>query len=333
MNKEKYTQLTELLRASASADQSVADKAKAQFLALAEEPLNDGVFDGPVIFDKVFKRIDTRGDYNPRFSLHFVTPGTEDDYIAYTIPKCGAIPYRSVVGDEILVNTYRVGNSIDACKHFIENARYDVIEEMTMAFNSGFTMRLNADAQHALAGAAVGRGLTDVTDTAATAGVFTFALVSKMMTEMLRQGGGNMSSTNGFRLTDMLISPEAMGDLRALNVDNWTIDRYKVLQDKGTVYNLFGVNFTELVELGAAGTLQDYMVNTLGHALTGGDLEFCLGLDLTDRSRRNFVMPVAKNLTVKDDPYLDRLGRWGFYGDMWVGFGVLDARGVIIGSF
>jgi hypothetical protein len=44
-------------------------------------------------------------------------------------------------------------------------------------------------------------------------------------------------------------------------------------------------------------------------------------------------MPVKQSLEVFPDPMLHRQQRAGFYGWMETGFGVLDARRIIAGSF
>lgn len=330
--KELKELLLPLLRASASDDINEASAATKKFITVAEEAIKEGVFDGSTMLDQVFNKYDTQGDMSPRFPTHFVTPGTETEFAAYTLNKCGMIPYRTVASDDIVLHSYRIGNSIDACRHHIKNARFDVVRDMMDVYMAGFKLKLQVDAGHTLMAAGIGRAIVE-TNAAATNGVFSFGLLSKMITSMKRNGGGNSTSVAGYRLTDLLFSPEAMGDLRDLNIDNWTVNRYQAVQDQGVVYNLFGVNFHELFELGQGATLQDYAVNTLGYSMAGGDLELCIGLDLTPKGRKNYVMPVTQEVVTKEDPYLDRMGRWGVYGDMWVSFGVLDNRGIILGSF
>ncbi len=332
MNDKEFKELLlPLLRASASDDIGEASKATKEFIALADEPIREGVFDGSTMLDQVFNKYDTQGDMSPRFPTHFLAPGTETEFAAYTLNKCGMIPYRTVASDDIVLHSYRIGNAIDACRHYIKNARWDVVRDMMDVYMSGYRLKLQADAGHVLMAAGVNRGVV-VQDAAAATGVFTFGLLSNMITSMKRQGGGNSTSLNGYRLTDLMFSPEAMGDLRSLNVELWNLRRGDIVQDQGAVYNLFGVNFHELYELGVGASLQTYATGTLGYTMTGSDVELCIGLDLTPNGKKNYVMPVTQEIVTKEDPYLDRMGRWGVYGDMWVSFGVLDSRGIILGS-
>lgn len=335
MQENLKQELTKLLIATASTDKDVAANAMKQFLALAEEPFRNGIFDGPVLFDKVFTKIDASGDSSPKFPLHFALEDDTDDYMAYVVPYCGAIPQRAVVGDDVKVDTYRIANSIDACLNYIRKARWDVVQGMMEAYQAGFTNKLNVDAGRVLLTAAKARTYKGnpllVDNTAAAAGTFTFKLVSDMINSMKRAGGGNSTSVNGYRLTDMLISPEAMGDLRNVNLELFTIRRGEVAQDEGMVLNLFGVNFHELYELGVGESLLTYFTGVLSGTLAASNDELVIGLDLT--KKRNFVMPVSKELETTEDPMLHRMGKWGVYGDMEVGFGVLDARAVILGQF
>ena len=65
--------------------------------------------------------------------------------------------------------------------------------------------------------------------------------------------------------------------------------------------------------------------------LQANDVELVVGLDQS--SNDSFVMPVKQQLEVFEDPTLHRQQRAGFYGWSEIGFGVLDNRRVILGSF
>ena len=60
-------------------------------------------------------------------------------------------------------------------------------------------------------------------------------------------------------------------------------------------------------------------------------LELVVGLDQS--SNDSFVMPVKEQLQVYEDPTLHRQQRAGYYGWSELGFGVLDNRRIILGSF
>jgi hypothetical protein len=95
--------------------------------------------------------------------------------------------------------------------------------------------------------------------------------------------------------------------------------------------NMYGVTLHEMFEFGDGQEYQDYFVTELGGELGSSDKELVIGLDLT--SNDSFVMPVTEGLEVFEDPTLHRQQRQGYYGWMGAGFGVLDGRRIVAGSF
>ena len=91
------------------------------------------------------------------------------------------------------------------------------------------------------------------------------------------------------------------------------------------------MNLHDLDELGEGQEYQTFFVNGLGGAVESSDLELVVGLDQS--SNDSFVMPMKQNLEVFEDPALHRQQRAGYYGFAELGFGVLDNRRVILGSF
>ena len=156
-----------------------------------------------------------------------------------------------------------------------------------------------------------------------------------MQTVMRRNSGGNSASMGRGRLTDMYVSPEALEDVR-----NWGLDQidevtrreiYTASEGGAPITRIFGVNLHDMDELGADQEYQDFFVNELSGALESSDTELVIGLDQS--SSDSFVMPVKQTLQIFEDPTLHRQQRAGFYGWAELGFGVLDYRRVILGSF
>jgi hypothetical protein len=86
-----------------------------------------------------------------------------------------------------------------------------------------------------------------------------------------------------------------------------------------------------LFELGDGQEYQDYFISDLAASLSGTDTELVVGLDLSNND--SFVMPVTQQLEVFSDDALHRQQRMGWYGTMEAGFGVLDGRRTLVGSF
>ena len=84
-------------------------------------------------------------------------------------------------------------------------------------------------------------------------------------------------------------------------------------------------------ELGESQEYQNFFTSQLSGAVQASDVELVVGLD--QGSSDSFVMPVKEQLTIFEDPALHRQQRAGFYGFAEIGFGVLDNRRVMLGSF
>jgi hypothetical protein len=199
---------------------------------------------------------------------------------------------------------------------------------------AGFVKKMNDDGWHTLLAAGVDRNVL-VYDADATAGMFSKRLVSLMQTVMRRNSGGNSASTGRGRLTDLYVSPEALEDVR-----NWGLDQvdevtrreiYNASEDGTPITRIFGVNLHDLDELGDGQEYQSFFTSELSGNLQGDDLELVVGLDQS--SNDSFVMPVKEQLQVFEDPTLHRQQRAGYYGWAELGFGVLDNRRIILGSF
>ena len=156
-----------------------------------------------------------------------------------------------------------------------------------------------------------------------------------MQTVMRRNAGGNTGSANRGRLTDLYVSPEALEDVR-----NWGLDQvdevtrreiYTANEGGAPITRIFGVNLHDLDELGEGQEYQVFFEGDLAGDLQGSDDELVVGLDQS--ANDSFVMPVKEQLQVYEDPTLHRQQRAGYYGWMEMGFGVLDNRRIILGSF
>lgn len=321
-----------LLRATADENLGKATVAQQALAAALTEPLRKGIFDADNL-GGIFSRQVLAPGAQANYQLDFIRPGTEDiDFTAITLPKQGRIPERHVEGDELWVPTFRIANAIDWDLRYARDARWDIVARALEVLRMGFVRKINEDGWHTVLAAADARGLV-VTDTLAQNGQFTKELVSKMITAMTRNAGGN--GGNG-KLTDIYCSMEAVEDIRAW--DDSEIDevtRREILQSAGkNMLRLYGVNIHPMTEFGVGQEYQNYMVNVLGRAVTGadaGDAEFVVGLDLSTND--SFVSPVRQELQIFEDPALHRQQRAGYYAWMEHGFAILDNRRLLLGTF
>lgn len=332
-NKRPSDEFISLLRKSGDADINVASAAQREFAKALELPLRKGVLVGNILGD-IFETINVEAGSTTEFPLDLVSPGLEGEHVAYTNPGHGRIPERSVEGDYVMIPTYSIASSVDYLLRYAREARWDIVARAMQVMEAGFTKKMNDDGWHTLLAAGVDRNIL-VYDGDATAGLFSKRLVSLMQTVMRRNSGGNSASLGRGRLTDIYVSPEALEDIR-----NWGFDQvdettrreiYTAPTGGAPITRIFGVNLRDLDELGEGQEYQSFFVNELGGTVQASDLELVVGLDLSTRD--SFVMPVKEQLQVFEDPTLHRQQRAGYYGFAELGFGVLDNRRVILGSF
>lgn len=326
-------QFISLYKKTGNQDQDVAKAAQRQMAKALELPLRKGVLVGNILGD-IFETINVEPGASTEYPLDMISPGLEGEHVAFTNPGHGRIPERSVESDYVTIPTYGITSSIDYLLRYAREARWDVAARATQVMQAGFVKKINDDGWHTLLAAAVDRNIL-VYDGDATAGLFSKRLVSLMQTTMRRNAGGNTGSANRGRLTDMYVSPEALEDVR-----NWGLDQidevtrreiYTASEGGAPITRIYGVNLHDLDEFGEGQEYQDFFTTGLGGAVQAADLELVVGLD--QGSTDSFIMPMKQELQVFEDPTLHRSQRVGYYGWAELGFGVLDNRRIILGSF
>lgn len=323
--------MREMLAKAGSNDANEALPAM-RFIAKAlVTPLREGLLAGDVVTN-IFGPVNLTPGQPSEFPLDFLPPGTQKDYVAYTIPKHGRIPESHVEGDYVMVPVYDIANSIDWLLKYSEQARWDVVGRAMRVFEAGFVKKTNDDGWHTLLYAGLDRNIV-VYDSDAGSGQFTKRLVSLMKTVMSRQGGGNTATPNKAKLTDLYVSPENVEDIR-----NWGVDiideltrREIFTADDGSFMRIFGVNLHDLYELGEGQEYQSFYQTALGGSLQTNDVELVVGLDL--QKNDSFISPSYRtDIQVFEDANLHRQQRHGIYGWKNQGFAVLDNRRIILGS-
>lgn len=330
MKFEKTPELDQILRDSANMNPEISRPAMHKLAKAVEIPLRDGIMSGDIL-DNIFEVVPVDVNTTVEYPLSFLSPGTEDQYVAYAQPGHGLIPYRHVEGDYIQIPIYGIAASIDWDLKYARDARWDIMSKITEVMEAQFVKKLNDDGWHTLLTAGFDRNII-VTDTDANAGQFTKRLVSLMKVVMRRNGGGNSTSVNRSMLTDLYISPEAEADIRNWNVDQVDeVTRHEIfVMADGAMNRIFGVNLHVLDEMGEGQEYQLFYDNTLAGTLPGGDVELVVGLD---RSRNDsFIMPMKEDVQIFQDDNLHRQQMAGLYGWAWQGFAVLNSARVLFGS-
>ena len=332
--KQPSPEFIEVLKKAGSSNKAESLAAQAQIAKAIELPLREGTLVGDIA-GNIFERIQMQPGTSTEFPLDLVSPGEENDFVAYTNPGHGRIPERTVEGDYVMIPTYSISNSIDFLLRYAREARWDVVARASQVLEAGFVKKMNDDGWHTILAAGVDRNIL-VYDADAAAGQFTKRLISLMKTVMRRNAGGNSASIKRGVLTDLYLSPEGLEDIRNWGVDQADeVTRREIFtsSDEGAAMTrVFGVNLHALDELGENQEYQEYFVQQLSGSLgPSSDVELCVGLDLN--ANDSFVMPVKQEVTIFEDDTLHRQQKAGMYGFAEIGYGVLDSRRVLLGSF
>lgn len=327
--KEKFSQL---LVKSAYHGGGTTEQIEAanQFALAFALPLREAIFSGDII-GGLFSSFPLSPGETPRYPTDLISPGTERDFVAYTCPSPGRIPFRHVESDYIMLHTYRIANSIDWDIRYSQVANWNIIQRAMQVYEAGVVKKMNNDGWHTILAAAASRNIM-VFDTNAAAGQFTKRLVSLIKTTMQRNGGGNSTSLGRTEATDVYTSPEAIEDMRDWNIDQVDeITRREIyMTPDGTIPRIFGVNIHSLDELGVGQEYQLYFTGTLGGSLASSDEELVVAVD---RTKGTLIMPTVGEFETFDDPMMHRWQRQGVYGWGEMGFASLDNRHLIVGSF
>jgi hypothetical protein len=300
-----------------------------QFSAKALDlPLKPGVFNGDITSD-IFESIEFAPGAEIKFPLDFVSPTNVNDFIAYTVPSIGAIPQRHAEGDYVMVPIFMIGTSIDWGLEYARDARWDVVSRFIQTMEAMFIRKMNNDAWHTLLAAAVNRNLTSYDD-AATAGLFTKRLKSLMEIELRRNGGGNSTSVNRAKLSDLYMSPEAKEDMFSWDLTQVPDAIRTQIFLNGSLPRIGDVAIHDIDELGEGQEYQDYCVDSLSASLPSDKEEFVLGLDLIHRD--SFVHPWRDKPKVYEDVTMHRQNKAGLYGRGHGGWAALSAYRCILGA-
>ena len=330
-NMKPTDEMIALFKETGDPDQATAFAAQQKFAVALKTPLRDGIMSGNN-FSGIFEEDMQEAGVPVEYPLSFLAPGTEKDFAAFTISNAGRIPERTIAGDYVMVPMYKIANSIDWNLDYARKARWNVVSRALQVMRDGFVEKLNNDAWHTLISAAADRNIL-IWDGDAPAGMFTKRLVSLSKVIMQRNGGGNATSTNKGKLTDIYLSPEGLEDIRNWNVDQVddTTRREIFLSPDDGLTQIYQVRLHQLTELGANQPYQNYLTGTLSGSLQTSDVELAIGLDLSKND--SFMMPIDEQMQIFADPVLHRAIKQGYYGWMGIGFCVLDTRRILAMSF
>lgn len=340
----------ELIKAMGSRDANVAREATQAFAA----------FIGPVV-SKVLMQAGTASavysdlpydeDDNPSIPLDLWVGEGEGYTTVWSQNVAGGLPTSNVEGfSEMKVATYRLDSAVSMLKRYVRRGRLDVVSKAVERMTNEVLVK-----QERNAWAVVLKALAEATSNGAdhieriTGGALTLGGLNSLITTVKRINTSYAAGTtdSSYGLTDLFVSPEIKGDIRAFaynQVTNNTTDlpagvREEIYRNAGA-QEIYGITIHELVELGV-GKKYNTLFNSFYNGTDGGSPDFdqgtsgdeiLVGLDLTKDA---FVRPVARNsetggtfTALPDDQFVARQDKVGFYGSLEEGRVCLDGRAV-----
>ena len=354
----------ELIKAMASKNKNVAMEAQ---IALAEfiGPVLAEVINNAPTLSNLFTSLQFNADDNPSIPLDLYYDINAEDYITvYSQSAAGGLPQNQVLPtvSEMKIHTYTLDSALSFDKRYAAKSRMDVVSKTFTRLAQEILLKQEKTSANLIMGSLAGattNGKKHV-QRANTNGRFLLADLNELFTLAKRINtswlGGTPESRSGRGLTDLIVSPEVVQELRSMaynpiNTVGTKTDITATDEMRTAIYNsagipeFYGVSIMEINELGrnqrfnsvfdavAGDTSFSNVGSSVSGAFNGANEEIIIGLD---RSRDSLVRAVAVDsengsefsLTA-DDTYTTRQQKIGYYGSMEEGRMVLDTRALV----
>lgn len=357
----------ELVKAMASRNRDVAYEAQAALAEFMSPVLAEVVNQAPTL-SNMFSSFSFNADSNPSLPLDLYYDINADDYIkVYSTTVPGGLPTNQVLptASEMKFTTYRLDSAISFDRRYAAQSRLDVVGKSFTRIAQEVLLKQESTSANLVLGSLADAATNDkphVKDQVNANVGFTLADFNSLITLAKRintawTGGTPEGAIKG--ITDLLISPETMEDLRAMaynpvntkgasgvaanpageplggNIAAPEAYRSSVFANGG-VPELYGIGLMELHELGPNRKFCRLFEQFQSASSVTGKVGFAAGDDLViglDRSRESLIRAVATDAESgsefslsADDQYSVRQQKIGYYGSLEEGRMVIDNR-------
>jgi hypothetical protein len=315
----------------------------------------------------LFTPLQFNADDNPSIPLDLYYDVAAEDYITvYSQSAAGGLPQNQVLPtvSEMKIHTYTLDSALSFDKRYAAKSRMDVISKTFTRLAQEILFKQEKTSANLLLGSlavAQTNGKAHV-QRANTNGRFLLADLNELFTLAKRINtswlGGTPEARQGRGLTDIIVSPEVVQELRAMayNPINTAVatktdipapeDMRTAIYNSAGIPEFYGVSIMEINELGrgqryntvfgavsAGQTYGTAAAPTVKSAFNGVNDEIIIGLDRTRDSLIRAVAVDSENgsefsLTA-DDQYSVRQSKIGYFGSLEEGRMVLDTRALV----
>jgi hypothetical protein len=355
----------ELVKAMASRDRTVAYEAQAALAEFMGPVLAEVVNQAPVV-SNLFSSFSFNADSNPSLPLDLYYDINADDYIkVYSTTVPGGLPTNQVLptASELKFTTYRLDSAVSFDRRYALQSRLDVIGKSMTRVAQEILLKQQSTSANLILGSladAETNGEPHVMDQSSAALGFTLADFNKLVTKAKRintawTGGTPDNSIKG--ITDLIVSPETMEDLRAMSYNpvntaqaasgTTSIAAPESFRSgvfsNGGVPELYGIGLMEINELGRSRKFCKLFQTFQAASAVPGAVGFGVNDDLVigiDRSRESLIRAVATDsetgaefTLIADDQYSNRQQKLGWFGSIEEGRMIVDNRvltGVVV---
>ena len=374
---ERTPEQAELIKAMASKNRDVAYEAQTALAEFIGPVLAEVVNTAPTV-SNMFTSLQFNSDESPSIPLDLYHDITDEDYIqvwSQSVP--GGLPTNQVAPSqsELKFTTYTLDSALSFDKRYASRSRLDVVSKTFTRMAQEILLKQEKTSATMIM-SALANGNTNSEQhviRSAQAGRFLLSDLNKLFTKAKRINtswtGGTPAERRGRGITDLLVSPEIVEEIRGLaynpintkgadgsapSADTNGIAGTDSMRDaifnSAGIPEFYGVSIQEYNEMGggqkwnstfgvAAGSTtyaDNYAVPSNGGSARGilSSEEIIVGVDL---SRESMIRAVATDSEsgeefslVADDQFVTRQSKVGYYGSLEEGRMIIDDR-VLLG--
>ncbi len=344
-----------LVRAMGSNNREEAYEAQAAVAELLG-PVVTEVINNAVTVGNLFTTLTYQADDNPSLPLDLFHDITDEDYVqVYSQQVAGGLPYNQVfpAHNELKFSTYTLDSALAFDRKYAKKARVDVVSKTFTRMAQEVMLKQERTAFNVLASALVaGDSLTAAAGDHIIAAAGTNLVLDDLNNLITKSKRINSSFVGGTPVggskagvTDLLVSPEVVEDIRAMaynpvntrQATSGTTSMAAPEELRSQLYSaaglpsFYGINIVEVLEMGS-GQRFNKIFDAIkgGVSFTEGSEQILIGVD---RSRDALLRPVVLdegstgelNVLV-DDQFSVRQNKIGYYGKVEEGRVCIDDR-------